>query len=112
MPVKAVGKGIGISAKRLQPLVQAVRGMRVQEALDILRFMPSPAAARIAKVMHSAAANAENNLMLNPNRLRVVAAYADSGPVLKRFRARARGRAGPILRHTSHITVVVDEEST
>ena len=110
MAVKAMSKAVGYSPKKLQPLIRSVRGMRVQEALDALRFMTSPAAALVAKVVHSAAANAENNLMLNPSRLRVVAAYADQGPVLKRYRARARGRPGPLIRRTSHITVLVDEE--
>ena len=110
MAVKAMSKSVGISPKKLRHLMRTVQGMRVQEALDALRFMTSPAAARVAKVVHSAAANAENTLMLNPSRLRVVSAYADPGPVLKRFRARARGRAGPLLRRTSHITVLVDEE--
>ena len=59
-------------------------------------------------MIRSAAANAENNLMLDPERLRVVAAFANSGPVLKRFRPKARGRSGRVTRPSSHITVVVD----
>ncbi len=110
MAVRAVSKGVGISPKHLRPLLLAVRGKPVQEVLDALRFMAGPAAAQLAKVVRSAAANAENNLRLNPNRLRVVGAVADPGPVTKRFRARARGRAGPLIRRSSHITIVVDEE--
>ena len=110
MPVRAMSKNVGISAKKLQPLVEAVRGLRVQEALDALRFVPGFGAAKLSKVLHSAAANAENNLMLNPSRLRVVTAYTNQGMTLKRFRARARGRGGRIKRRFSHITVVVDEE--
>ena len=110
MAVRAVSKGVGISPKRLHPLLVAVRGKPVQEVLEALRFVPGPVAARLAKVVRSAVANAENNLMLNPNRLRVVGATADPGPVTRRFRARARGRVGPVLRRSSKITIVVDEE--
>ena len=110
MAVRAVSKAVGISPKRLFPLVNAVRGKRVDDALEALRFLPGPAAAQLGKVVRSAKANAENNLRLNPNRLRVVVATADPGPMAKRFRARARGRVGRILRRSSHITIVVDEE--
>jgi len=110
MPVRAVAHGVGISAKRARPWLQAIMGKGVQQAMDALRFQPGPVAEKIAAVLKSAAANAENNHALDPSRLKVVAAYADSGPVLKRFRARARGRVGRIIRHSSHLTVVVDEE--
>jgi len=110
MPVRAVAKRVGLSPKRLRPLVDALRGKNVQESLQALRFVPGPAAVRIAKVLRSASANAENNLQLNSARLKVVRAYVDGGPMLKRFRAKARGRVGPILRRSSHITVEVDEE--
>jgi large subunit ribosomal protein L22 len=109
MPVKAFSKSVGIPPKRLQPYVEAVRGMGVQAALDALRFLPSPAAAKLGKTIKSAAANAENNLMLDIDNLVVANAFVDQGPVMKRFRARARGRVGKILRHSCHITVVVDE---
>ena len=110
MPVKAVAKGVGISTKRVRPLLRALMGKDVQQSLDALRFQPGPVAEKVAAVLKSAAANAENNHALDPSRLKVVAAYADPGPVLKRFRARARGRVGRIVRHSSHLTVVVDEE--
>ena len=88
MAVRAMSKAVGISPKRLFPLVEVVRGKLVDDALEALRFLPGPAAAQLSKVVRSAKANAENNLMLNPNRLRVVRATADPGPVTKRFRAR------------------------
>jgi large subunit ribosomal protein L22 len=109
MPVKAFSKSVGIPPKRLQPYVEAVRGKRVQEALDALRFLPSPAAAKLSKTIQSAAANAENNLMLNVDNLIVTRAFVGQGPVMKRFRAKARGRVGRVVRHSSHITVEVDE---
>ena len=110
MAVKAVAKGIGMSTKRVRPLVDALRGKSVQASLDALRFMPGPAAMRVAKVLRSAAANAENNMAMSPSRLRVVRAFVDAGPMLKRIRPRARGRVGRVFRRSCHITIEVDEE--
>ena len=88
-------------------VVDIVRGMPVQEALDILRFQPQAASEPIGKVLASAVANAENNKQLDPRTLFVSQAYVDEGPTLKRFRPRAQGRAYRIRKRTSHITVVV-----
>jgi len=112
MAVQAVAKGVTISPKKLKWIVQSVRGMKVTDALNTLKFLPSPAAREVAKVVKSAAANAENNLMLNQDDLRIVGIYADKGKVLKRIRARARGRSSRILKRSSHVTVVVDEETS
>ena len=111
MPTKAVGKQVGISTKRLRPLLESIRGMQVQEALEALRFQPGPTAATIAGVLRSAAANAENNDSLDPTHLTVVRAYADQALVLRRFRAKARGRVGRLRRPASHVTIVVDEHA-
>ena len=111
MSVQAIAKGVTISPKKLKWIVQSVRGMRVTDALAILKFLPSPAAREVAKVVKSAAANAENNLMLNQDELRIVGIYADKGQVLKRIRPRPRGRSSRILKRSSRITVVVDEEA-
>ena len=110
MPATASAKNAGISVKKLLPIVDLVRGKRLDEAMEILQFLPSPAAAQVAKVVKSAGANAENELLANTADLRVVEIYADEGPRLKRFRARARGRGARIVRRNSRITVVVDEE--
>ena len=110
MPATASAKNTGISVKKLKPIVDLVRGKRLEEAMEILQFLPSPAAAQVAKVVKSAGANAENELLANTSDLRVVEIYADEGPRLKRFRARARGRGARIIRRNSRITVVVDEE--
>jgi large subunit ribosomal protein L22 len=110
MAVKATAKSVSISPKKLQRVVRMVRGKRVEEALTILRFLPTPAAEAVAKVVKSAAANAENNLMMAPDELRVISISADPGPTTKRFRAAARGRAARIKKRSSHITVVVDQE--
>ena len=88
-------------------VVDLVRGMDVQQALDQLRFQPQAAAEPIAKVIASAAANAQHNKQLDPATLYISQAYVDEGPTLKRFRPRAQGRAYRIRKRTSHITVVV-----
>ena len=111
-PVKATSKGVGASPKRLKPILDLVRGKPVSEALAILQHLPSPWAREVYKAVRSAAANAENNLLLDPGSLRVVSIVADKGPVLRRFDPRARGRVGTIQKRSSHITVVVDEERT
>ena len=109
MAVQAVAKGVGISAKKLKGVVQLVRGKKVGEALVILQYYPSPAAREVAKVVKSAVANAENNLLMDTDNLRILGIFANYGVSLKRVRARARGRAGRITKRTSHITVLVDE---
>ena len=111
MAVQATAKGVTISPKKVKWVVNMVRGKRVDEALTILRYYPSPTAREVAKVVKSAAANAENNLLLDPEALRVVGIYANKGPSLKRFRAQARGRAGRISKRSSQITVIVDDEA-
>ena len=111
MAVQATAKGITISPKKLKWVVNLVRGKSVGEALTILKYYPAPGAQEVAKVVKSAAANAENNLLLNPDALRIVGIFANKGPSLKRFRARARGRAGRIIKRSSRITVLVDEEA-
>jgi len=88
-------------------VIDLVRGMDVQEALDQLRFQPQAASEPIAKVIASAAANAEHNKQLDRSGLYISQAYVDEGPTLKRFRPRAQGRAFRIRKRTSHITVVV-----
>jgi len=108
-PVRAVAKQIGASTKRLRPILDLVRGKQVDEAIDTLNLLPSPWAKTVAKVVNSAAANAETNLLLNRNALRIVQITADQARSLKRVRPRARGRIGRITKRSSHITVVVDE---
>lgn len=110
MTVQAIAKGVTISPKKLKWVVDLVRGKPVAEALTILRYYPTPGAQEVAKVVKAAAANAENNLLLDPEALRIVGIFANKGPSLKRIRARARGRAGRIIKRSTHITVLVDEE--
>jgi large subunit ribosomal protein L22 len=82
-----------------------IRGLPVSEALDILKFTKRKASDEITKVIESAMANAENNFGLNSNDLYISKAIADEGPTLKRFRPRARGRAGRINKRTSHLII-------
>ncbi len=110
MAVTASVKNTGISVKKLKPIVDLVRGKRLDEAMEILRFLPSPAAAKVAKVVAAAGANAENEILADTSDLRIVEVYADEGPRLKRFRARAKGRGAKVIRRNSRITVVVDED--
>lgn len=109
MEVKATAKYIRVSPRKVRLIIDDIRGRRIEDALARLKFMPSPHAKTVAKVVKSAAANAENNFQMIPEDLRIVRAYADPGPMLKRFRPRSHGRVSPILKRTSHITVVVDE---
>jgi len=109
MEVKAVAKNIRVSPRKLRPLANMVRGRSVDEALTMLQFAPTPKAKVIAKVVKSAAANAENNFQMSPY-LKIVNIYVGEAPTMKRFYPRARGRVGPILKRASHITVIVAEE--
>jgi len=110
MEVRAVAKNTGIPASKMRPLVDMVRGKKVDEALTILRFVPTPKARVVAKVVKSAAANAENNFQMAPSDLKIVSIFADEARVMKRFRPRARGRASPISKRSSHITVIIAEQ--
>ncbi len=109
MNVKVVAKDIGMPPRKVRRIVDMVRGMKVEEALAVLRFMPSPAAGVVAKVIKSAAATAENTYQTPATVLRIVAIYADEGRTLKRFRPQSRGRISPILKRSSHVTVHVEE---
>ena len=104
----AQARYVRMTPMKCRRVVDLVRGMNVQDALDQLRFQPQAAAEPVAKVIASAAANAENNKQLDPATLFISSAYVDEGPTLKRFRPRAQGRAYRIRKRTSHITVVVE----
>ena len=109
MEIKAVAKDSGVSPRKIRLLVDMVRGKKVEEALTILRFTPSPLARVVAKVVKSAAANAENNFQMDPADLKVVSIYVDEAKPMKRFRPVSRGRAHHIIKRSSHITVIVAE---
>lgn len=110
MKVKAEAKDVRISPQKVKLVVDMVRGKKVDEALTILRFLPTPAARAVAKVIKSAAANAENNFQMEPTALKITDIFAEEGHKLKRFRPQARGRVNPILKRSTHIKVFVEEE--
>lgn len=110
MEVRAVAKNIGIPPRKVRAVIDLVRGKKVDEALTLLRFVRTPIARQVAKVVKSAAANAENNYEMTPSDLKIVKIFADEGITLKRYRPGARARVKPVLRRSSHITVVVAEE--
>ena len=110
MKVKALSKDVRVSSRKARLVVDMVRGKKVDEALTILKFSPTPTARAVAKAIKSATANAENNLQLEPSGLRITDIFADEGRTFKRFRPQARGRANPILKRTTHISVFVTEE--
>ena len=109
MEVRAIAKDTGVSPRKVRPLVDMVRGKKVDEALTMLRFTATPTARVVAKVVKSAAANAENTFQMLPSDLAIVNIFANEARTLKRYRPRARGRASPILKRSSHITVIVAE---
>jgi large subunit ribosomal protein L22 len=104
----AKARFVRVSPRKARRVIDLVRGKPVAEALDILRWAPQAASEPVAKVIASAAANAQNNNGLDPATLVVATVHADDGPTAKRIRPRAQGRAFRIRRRTSHITVVVE----
>ncbi len=111
MRVSATAKYIRRSTRKTRLVTSAIVGLPVAEASAVLQFMPQGAARDVAKVLKSAAANAENNHNLSPDDLVVVEATANEGPTMKRYRPRAQGRAFPILKPMTHVTVVVENRS-
>ena len=109
MEAKAIAKYVRTSPRKAGQICSLVRGKNVDEALAILKYMPQKSAGIIAKVVKSAAANAENNMNMDPKKLYVSEVYANQGPTLRRFMPRAQGRATGIRKRTSHIGVVVRE---
>jgi large subunit ribosomal protein L22 len=107
--VSATAKYVRGSTRKARLVTQAIQGKRVEEAAALLQFMPQHAAKDVARVLKSATANAENNNRLSADELYVVEAIANEGPTIKRWRPRAQGRAFPIHKPMTHITVVVGD---
>ena len=110
MEARAVAKYVRMSSSKLKPVTDLVRGKDLNEALTILKFTPGKGSELVEKVVKSAAANAENNHDMNPDNLYVAEINANQGPTMKRWRAGAQGRAGMILKRTSHIFVTLKEK--
>jgi large subunit ribosomal protein L22 len=111
MEVKSVSKYVRISPQKVRKLAGAIKGKPVEAGLEILKFMPQKAATIVDKTIRSAVANADQHQDLDVDSLVIRNITADQGPTLKRFRARARGRGTRILKRTSHITVILAEDT-
>jgi large subunit ribosomal protein L22 len=112
MEVKAIAKDTGVAPRKVRLVVDMVRGRKVDEAMNLLKFTPSPTARVVAKLIKSATASAESNFQIASSDLQIVSIFADEARTLKRFRPRSRGRVSPILKRSSHITVVVAEQES
>ena len=106
--VTAKGKYIRHSPYKVRLVLNLIRGLNVNEALNILTFTKRKAATDIKQLLESAIANAENNYGMSSSNLEITKAIADEGPTLKRFRPRARGSAGRINKRTSHILIELE----
>jgi large subunit ribosomal protein L22 len=110
MQAKASANFVRIAPRKVRLVVDLIRGKEIGEALAILRHTPKAASPVLEKLLNSAIANAEHNYSMEPSRLYISEAYVNQGPTMKRFRARAQGRAARINKRTSHITLVVSEK--
>jgi large subunit ribosomal protein L22 len=110
MEARAVAKYIRVSPQKARLVVDLVRGKKIDEAKTILQFTRKYSAGVIGKVLKSAVANAKQNPNIDESILYVKDIFVDQGPSLKRWRARAQGRAASIKKRMSHITIILDEE--
>ncbi len=109
MQVQATAKWVRVPARKARLVANVVAGMPVADALSTLSFMTQDAANDVAKVVKSAAANAESNFSLEPERLRLLRIDVDGGPIIKRYRPRARGASFSIFKRTCHLRAVVED---
>jgi len=109
METSAKLSGVRLSSQKDRLVADQIRGMRVDQALNLLAFSPKKGAAIIRKVLESAIANAEHNDGADIDELKVTRIYVEKGPVLKRFHARAKGRGVRVLKHSCHIHLTVGD---
>jgi large subunit ribosomal protein L22 len=109
MEAKAVTRYVRIAPRKARLVTELIKGKPVEEALTILKFVPKKAARLVDKTLRSAVANAEQNPNIDVDTLYIKRIFVDGGPTMKRWRARAMGRATKIIKRTSHITVILDE---
>lgn len=109
---KAIAKYVRIAPRKVRIVMNLIRGKDIADAFAILKFTPKRGATLIEKVLKSAVANAENNFDMDADKLFVSTCFVDQGPTIKRYHPRSRGQAFSILKHTSHITVVVSEKES
>lgn len=110
METRAVAKYVRISSQKTRLIMDQIRGMKVEAALNLLSFAPQKGAFILKKLINSAVANAEQNSDVDVDNLFIKSVFADQGPTLKRFRPRAMGRATNIRKRSSHLTVILDEK--
>jgi large subunit ribosomal protein L22 len=111
--VRAAGRFVRVPPRKARLVVDMVRGKDINQALSLLKFTPKYAARVVEKVLRSAMANAQHNHGVKDlDSLYVKEAFVDAGPTLKRFQPRAMGRATPIRKRTSHVTIVLEERET
>ena len=107
---RAVAKYVRVSPRKVRLIMDQIRGKNVEEAMNLLSFSPQKGAGILKKLLNSAIANAQQNSEVDIDNLYIHRIYADEGPVLKRFRPRAMGRATRIIKRTSHLTIGLDEK--
>ena len=106
--VRATHKYARISASKVRPFADLIRGKTTGEGLELLRYLPNRGARILEKVLQSAIANAEDRGARNVRGLKIVSAQIDCGPTTKRYRPRARGMAAPILKRSAHVHVIIE----
>ena len=110
MVSRAVAKYVRVSPRKVRLIMDQIRGKNVEEAMNLLSFSPQKGAGILKKLLNSAIANAQQNSDVDIDSLYIHRIYANEGPVLKRFRPRAMGRATRIIKRTSHLTIGLDEK--
>jgi len=111
MEARAMARFVRVTPRKARRVVDLIRGMPAEQARAVLAFAPQSASDPVGKVLASAIANAEHAQQLDSGSLVVTRAWVDEGPTLKRFRPRAQGRGYRVLKRTSHITVIVSDDS-
>ena len=107
MEVKSTSKYVRLSPKKARDVAREIQGLPVSNALDILTFTPKKAAVLIGKTLKTAIADAENNFSLDADTLVIKEAVIGDAPMLRRYKPRAKGPAGPIIRRSSHISITL-----
>lgn len=110
MEVQSITRNVRMSAQKMREVTRQIQGLPALQAQAVLAIVPRKSARLVAKTLKSAIANAENNNNMNPAKLRVREAVAQTAPTMKRFIPKARGSAGPILKRSSHIKIVLSDE--
>jgi large subunit ribosomal protein L22 len=110
MEVHAIMRNVPMSPQKMREVVRQIQGLNAIEAEAVLAVVPRKSARFVAKTLHSALANAENNNNLKPESMRIKEAVAGTAARLKRFTPKARGSAGPIIKRRSHIKIVLTDE--